>query len=487
MLIDIRQANLTDLLAPFFSILRSPLSTGPITSSALSALHSFFVCGLITPDSEGLDAALIELSSTISHCKFEASDSSGDEVVLLKIMTVIQDCLCGSVGGGLGDIEVCEMLETVLTTCCQMRLSGKCCYLRCVSCPHSNLETLRRSAETTMHALVRVVFSRLHTLDADEEEAKILATTEDDVETELRMSVTAKDDSLSSQEDIVTDKEASQTEGSRTLAEGKEALEQTLPPTPNLSNRPECEFRLFHSISYSFVTHLFQVGLPSILELLRVLVNVLDPNDQQHTDSTRLMALGILNAAFEESGSTLAQFPSLKAIVIDTGCKFLFQLARSENNMVLHWALRTISTILDTMRKHLKLQQELFLIFTIDRLTPSTLTNSIKGGTPLLSNAKTRSYSPSPKPGTPVTSSPSLMPADKNDAESTSSPSRLLVPPARGETRDIILETLSNIAGHPSFMVDLYTNYDCDINCENLFERLIEFLTKVPLRFLLFK
>lgn len=123
--IDIRQADLTDLLAPFFAILRSPLSTGPITSSALSALHSFFACGLFSPDSPSIDAALNELSSTISHCKFEASDSSGDEVVLLKIMTVIQDCLCGSVGRGLGDIEVCEMLETVLTTCCQMRLSGK--------------------------------------------------------------------------------------------------------------------------------------------------------------------------------------------------------------------------------------------------------------------------------------------------------------------------------------------------------------------------
>ena len=122
--IDVREAELPDLLAPFFAILRSPLSTGPITSAALSALHSFFVCGLIAQESRALDAALIELSSTISHCKFEASDSSGDEVVLLKIMTVIQDCLCGTVGRGLGDIEVCEMLETVLTTCCQMRLSG---------------------------------------------------------------------------------------------------------------------------------------------------------------------------------------------------------------------------------------------------------------------------------------------------------------------------------------------------------------------------
>ena len=28
-------------------------------------------------------------------------------------------------------------------------------------------------------------------------------------------------------------------------------------------------------------------------------------------------------------------------------------------------------------------------------------------------------------------------------------------------------------------MVDLFTNYDCDINSENLFERLIDLLTKV--------
>lgn len=117
--------DLPVILDPFFAILRSPLSTGPITSAVLSALHSFFHCGLINPNARLLDHALAELSSAVSHCKFETSDSSSDEVVLLKILTVIEDCLCGNVGAGLGDVEVCEMLETVLTTCCQMRLSGK--------------------------------------------------------------------------------------------------------------------------------------------------------------------------------------------------------------------------------------------------------------------------------------------------------------------------------------------------------------------------
>jgi brefeldin A-resistance guanine nucleotide exchange factor 1 len=220
---------------------------------------------------------------------------------------------------------------------------------------------------------------------------------------------------------------------------------------------------------------LFSDGLPSILELLRVLINVLDPNDQQHTDSTRLVALGVLNTAFEESGSRLADFPSLEALVLDSGCKFLFQLARSENTSVLHGALRTISTVLGTLRKHLKLQQELFLAFTIDRLAPL---NPTKAQHALgLSNKK--GPSASPRPGTPVT--PSLTPLDiELDSEKGSAiPPRLLVSPARGETRDLILESLSQVTSHPSFMVDLYINYDCDINCENLFERLVDFLTKV--------
>lgn len=242
-----------------------------------------------------------------------------------------------------------------------------------------------------------------------------------------------------------------------------------------MTERNVCPALLLLRLTYD--THYFIDGLPSIIELLRVLVNVLDPNDQQHTDSTRLTALGILNAAFEESGPTVAQFPSLKAIVIDPGCKFLFQLARSENNLVLHLALRTISTILDTMRTHLKLQQELFLTFTIDRLAPANLSLPPKSPTPILNSSKSRGFSPSPKPGTPSVNTP-LLTAEQTETEGPTSPARLLVPPARGETRDLILETLGHISGHPSFMVDLYINYDCDINCENLFERLIDFLTK---------
>jgi brefeldin A-resistance guanine nucleotide exchange factor 1 len=170
---DISSISLTDILAPFLSIIRSPLSTGPITSAALSALHSFFSCGLFLKNDPSVDVALVAVSSSVSHCKFEASDSSGDEVVLLRILTVIEDCMCGVWGTRLGDIEVCEMLETVLATCVQMRLSGLSSRIFSRNTVHITTEALRRSAELTMHKLVRTVFSKLYTLDPVGEEKRL--------------------------------------------------------------------------------------------------------------------------------------------------------------------------------------------------------------------------------------------------------------------------------------------------------------------------
>ncbi len=186
----------------------------------------------------------MELSSTLSHCKFEASDSSGDEVVLLKIMTVIQDCFSGSIGLGLGDIEVCEMLETVLTTCCQMRLSGKIFEkLELLhGCSEHIPETLRRSAETTMHTLVRTVFSKLNMLDPEEEEAKLeVEAVDDSKEGELRMTVTTQD-----QEPTAEGKESTQpteqvtTESPESVEIPRESRPLRTPMSPGL--RPACEF-----------------------------------------------------------------------------------------------------------------------------------------------------------------------------------------------------------------------------------------------------
>jgi hypothetical protein len=68
--------------------------------------------------------ALTSLSNALSHLQFEGSDPASDEIVLFRMLAVIDACITSEVGAQLGDVEVCELLEAVLTICCQMRRSG---------------------------------------------------------------------------------------------------------------------------------------------------------------------------------------------------------------------------------------------------------------------------------------------------------------------------------------------------------------------------
>lgn len=204
-----------------------------------------------------------------------------------------------------------------------------------------------------------------------------------------------------------------------------------------------------------------------------MLINILDPSDRMHTDSTRLAALRVLNTAFEVAGTSIGDYPSLMALIQDFGCKYMFQLASSENPNVLYMSLRTISTMLETLSIHLKLQQELFLTFTIDRLAYATPSKS-----QIAQLNQQRGLVGSPRPGSPMPGTPDIAKVAEGEEEN---PGRTKpgISPAKGEIRVLLMETLNHIARKPSFMVDLFSNYDCDANSEDLFEKLVDYLTKV--------
>ncbi|CAJ0769732.1 16273_t:CDS:2, partial [Entrophospora sp. SA101] len=155
-------------------------------------------------------------------------------------------------------------------------------------------------------------------------------------------------------------------------------------------------------------------GVPSIRELLRVLISLLNPHDHQHTDTMRLMALSILNVAFE--------------------------LARTDNITLLSLTLRVISTVFGTLRPYLKLQQELYLLFLIERLTPP-------------------SNSPISHAFNEVFSNPNFDNVLQLDPSAPTSPNRdqrnfrmSNISYATGEIRELLLETLGQFAREPSFM-----------------------------------
>lgn len=89
-----------------------------------------------------------------------------------------------------------------------------------------------------MHTLVRTVFSKLYTLDPDEEEAKLLAVQDDDAnEGELRMSVTAKEETF-----VEEEPPSNEFNDALDSREKLEMVEEEQPPQSPLSpiDRAEC-------------------------------------------------------------------------------------------------------------------------------------------------------------------------------------------------------------------------------------------------------
>ena len=208
-------------------------------------------------------------------------------------------------------------------------------------------------------------------------------------------------------------------------------------------------------------------GLPALTEILRVLVSLLDPRNAQNTDAMRLLAMTILSSVLETSGASMAQYPTLRAILQDSACRHLFQLARVENTSIVAYSLRTITTLFEVAGVHLKLQFEFFLKFLLDKLAP-TFPMSLEPWNDIATAG--RESSGNATPAAPVPPPPPPLPKTSERA------------PTTGETRELLLETLCTLlqsqARHGDANITLWANFDADTECDNLFERLISFWSR---------
>lgn len=127
-----------------------------------------------------------------------------------------------------------------------------------------------------------------------------------------------------------------------------------------------------------------------------------------------------------------------------------------------------ISNIFDTMQSHLKLQQELLLSFLLDRLIlplPSTIPGTRKSELePQLDLATWAAVIPSDEFANTTSGGGGGGGRDRGNA---------------GEARELMFELVGHFAAGKFALVDLWVGYDCMIEGEDLFERLIKFLCRV--------
>ncbi|CAI7627566.1 unnamed protein product [Penicillium viridicatum] len=447
---DIRTFDTPALLHPFLQVVRSSSTSAAITSIALVSITKFLSYNIINPKSPRLPIAMQLLSAAITHCRFEASDSSADEIVLLRILKLMEGILSRPEGELLGDESVCEMMETGLSMCCQGRLS----------------EVLRRSAEMAMVKMCQVIFMRLSHLDQEMPAGPDPFAGEDtkkDPPSHLKMDPSVNGDTVTSQhlsaisaDTAAAERHSTSREGSPEQA-GNGIAAAAAPPSPH----DDAE------------TELQPYSLPSIKELFRVLIDLLDPHNRQHTDAMRVMALRIIDVALEIAGPSIARHPSLAALAKDDLCRYLFQLVRSEHIAILTGSLRVAGTLLSTCRPALKLQQELYISYLVACLHPRVEIPREPGIDPSLYEGIPQSPKLVKQPASQANSGRST-PVPVKDRQKLG----LEGGARRPEAREAMVESIGMLSRIPSFMVELFVNYDCDVDRADLCEDMIGLLSR---------
>ncbi|CAI4219858.1 unnamed protein product [Parascedosporium putredinis] len=187
----------------------------------------------------------------------------------------------------------------------------------------------------------------------------------------------------------------------------------------------------------------------------------------------RIMALRILHVALEVAGPYLVKYSALGHITEDSLCRFLFQLVRSDNLDLLQESLVVASTLLGTCRGVLKLQQELFLSYLVACLHPALEIPRVVGIDPLL-YASIPQVPKLVKPPASQNVSGRSTPVQVKDRQKLGLEGGARKPDAR----QAMVECISVLLRMPSYMVELFVNYDCDEDRVDLCEDMIGLLSR---------
>lgn len=161
-------------------------------------------------------------------------------------------------------------------------------------------------------------------------------------------------------------------------------------------------------------------GVPCMVKLFGFICSLIQPT-RANSEPIRLLGLSLVNIILETQPPE-ALFPGLLPTIQDELCRHLMLNLMTSDLTIFTLTLRTFYHLFVSYKASLKLQMEAFFL---------CLLNSVM-------ESKASSY----------------------------------------EKQELALECLVEFCAEPDFMIDLFLNYDCDLQCANLFEQLCKFLYK---------
>ncbi|KAJ1968164.1 GDP/GTP exchange factor for ARF [Dispira parvispora] len=393
-------------------------------------------------------ATLGMLGSAAAQCRFVSQDTTIDELVLVQILELMDAVYTSDGGFLLTDDNVCEMLETIVSLSCQMRLRPG----------------LRTLAESILSRWIRTLFSPsvLSSMDANSF-SQVATSSEGALDRTVRPRRVSLHDSVT--------------------ALGIQMSPQTsslpLPGEPPLYDTGKTS-----AFSLDLVRYLTESvhGPASAQELVRVLVILLNPHDLQYTDSIRRVSLRTLQLALETAGSTLEHHTNFYELVTEDLLKHLFQILEGNSLGLLPDALRLTVDVWVSYRRVAPGHFQSFVLLLLGRLFLPPL--QVDQGPPTMfpvHHDLVDVLFPEPSMAQLFTDSPEVIPYfpyHLTDYHATPSLLKRLRPLPTPQHRALFirhLDGLLDLQRNPTLMAELWLQYDTTVGAPNLWELVLAF------------
>ncbi|KAF5799791.1 putative Sec7 domain, guanine nucleotide exchange factor, Sec7 domain superfamily [Helianthus annuus] len=173
-------------------------------------------------------------------------------------------------------------------------------------------------------------------------------------------------------------------------------------------------------------------GIPCMVEIFQFLCSLLNATNVgagprssslSYDEDVPLFSLGLINSAIELGGACFDQHPQLLSLVENDLFRNLMQYGLSANPLILSTVCGIILNLYHFLRVKLKLQLEAFFSSVLMRIAQN------KHG-------------------------------------------------AKYQQQEVAMETIVDLCRQPVFIYEMYANYDCDVSCSNMFEDLVNVLSK---------
>lgn len=108
---DLGDVEVLRLLSPFFEVIRSPETGGPLTGTALGTMRRLVLAGFFDLFEEGVAEAVNATAEAVTSCRFEATMPSADECVLFRILEVLSALVTSPCGALLSHDALLNVLQ----------------------------------------------------------------------------------------------------------------------------------------------------------------------------------------------------------------------------------------------------------------------------------------------------------------------------------------------------------------------------------------